>query len=68
MSYKFFLTIRGQESRAVSQKNNPVMEPLPDLSNLDKDELNRLLKELYDKACLLFGETFDVQHVVKVSY
>ena len=44
------------------------MEPLPDLSNLDKDVLNRLLKELYDKACLLFGETFDAQHVVKVSY
>ena len=42
-------------------------KPLPDLSNLDKDQLQDLLKELYDKACVLFGETFDAQQKVKVK-
>ena len=43
------------------------MEPLPDLSSMDKTKLQKLLKELYEKACIVFGETFDAQHIVKVS-
>ena len=42
------------------------MEPLPDLSSLDQDQLQDLLKELHDKACRLFGEAFDAERAVKV--
>ena len=42
------------------------MEPLPPLSSLDKQQLQDLLRQLYDKACLLFGEAFDAELTVKV--
>ena len=44
------------------------MEPLPDLAAMDKKALEILLLELYDRSCRVFGDTFDVMHVVKVEF
>ena len=42
------------------------MEQLPDLSAMDKQALESLLVELYDRSCKIFGATFDIQQEVKV--
>ena len=39
---------------------------LPDLTEMDKDSLVSLVKELYDRSCQIFSEQFDVQHIVQV--
>ena len=44
------------------------MEPLPDLAAMAKKALEILLLELYDRSCRVFGDTFDVMHVVKVEF
>lgn len=43
------------------------MEPLPDMSSMDKKALESLVLDLYQRSCQAFGDTFDVQHVVKVK-
>ena len=43
------------------------MEPLPDLSALDKKALESLLLDLYDRSCKAFGATFDIQQEIKVE-
>ena len=43
------------------------MEPLPDLSQMDKKALETLVNELYNRSCTVFGDTFDVMHEVKVG-
>ena len=42
------------------------MEPLPDLSQMDKKALETLVNDLYNRSCTVFGDTFDVMHEVKV--
>ena len=49
-----------------SPRHKTMTKPLPNLTNLDTDQLQDLLKELHHKACLLFGEAFDAQQKVKV--
>ena len=41
---------------------------LPDLTEMDKDSLVSLVKELYDRSCQVFSEQFDVQHIVQVTF
>ena len=43
------------------------MEPLPDMSTLDKKQMETLLTELYEKSCKIFGDAFDIEHEVKAS-
>merc|ERR1712189_104026 len=46
-------------------KLNSIMEPLPDMSSMDKKALESLVLDLYQRSCQAFGDTFDVQHVVR---
>ena len=52
--------------RTSSHTSDLSMEPLPDLSAIDKQALESLLVELYDKSCKAFGAAFDIQQEVKV--
>merc|ERR1712029_89236 len=39
--------------------------PKPDVESMGKDDLAALCKQLYDKACGVFGEKFDSEYQVK---
>ena len=43
------------------------MEALPDLSAMDKQALASLVMELYERSCKVFGDTFEIQHQVRVG-
>jgi len=38
---------------------------LPDVEAMSKDDLAALCKSLYDKTCVVFGEKFDEEFLVK---
>merc|ERR1711892_957278 len=38
---------------------------LPDVSAMSKDDLAALCKSLYDETCVVFGEKFDEEFLVK---
>merc|ERR1711973_920222 len=38
---------------------------MPDVSSLDKDALNALVKQLYDQSCNVFAEKFNMEHEIK---
>ena len=38
---------------------------LPDFSSMSKNDLSVLCKELYDKSCVVFGEKFDEEYLLK---
>ena len=38
---------------------------LPDLESMSKDDVAALCKQLYDRACGVFGEKFDEEYQVK---
>jgi len=38
---------------------------LPDVASMSKDDLAALCKQLYDRACGVFGEKFDEEYQVK---
>ena len=39
--------------------------PKPDVDAMSKDDLSVLCKQLYEKACGVFGEKFDEEYQVK---
>jgi len=38
---------------------------MPDVSDMDKDALAALIKQLYDQSCSVFAEKFSMEHEVK---
>merc|ERR1712002_342928 len=58
-------TFHRYTSSRLLYKLNSIMEPLPDMSSMDKKALESLVLDLYQRSCQAFGDTFDVQHVVK---
>ena len=63
----FAAVSRFQQNTTDITNYHTTMEALPDLSAMDKQALASLVMELYERSCKVFGDTFDIQHQVRVG-